>query len=123
MVALNGSLMFLNFWLEQAGTLEIVMRVVGLILMVLLFWLTGHSLNYRFVNWIFVGVFTYQLIIEKNDEMHTKHFEDRIYSHFYVMMLMTVSSGINGMRFLHSMCMGLVVAILGVITCSVEGFL
>lgn len=36
---------------------------------------------------------------------------------------MTVSSGINGMRFLHSMCMGLIVTILGVVACSVEGFL
>lgn len=72
MVTLNGSWMFLNFWLQHAGPSEIVMRVVGTIMMGLLFWLTGHSLNYRFVNWIFVGVFTYQLIIEKNDEMHTQ---------------------------------------------------
>jgi len=115
--------MFLNFYLEQAGTPEICMRSVGAGMMILLFWLTGHSLNYRFVNWIFVGAFTYQLIVEKNDEMRTQQSDDRIYSHFYVMMLMTVSSGINGMRFLHSMCMGVIVAILGIIACSVEGFL
>jgi hypothetical protein len=51
--------------------------------------------------------------------MYTLRSDDRIYSHFYVMMVMTVSSGINGMRFLHEMCMGFIVAIFGIIACSV----
>jgi len=51
--------------------------------------------------------------------MQTTTKATRTFSHFYVMMLLTMFSGINGMRFLHSIVMGVLVGVFGAIAIGV----
>lgn len=60
---LNISLLVTNLILNECSSAEIGLRVAGLLFLGLLFFLSRMLHSHSFVTWVFIGVFTYYLII------------------------------------------------------------
>lgn len=71
--------------------------------------------THKFVAWIFVAVFAYLLAVEKVDEIADNNELSRSLSHYFTIMILTIFTAISGMRFLHSLIMGVLMFTLGFI--------
>lgn len=67
LISLNVAYLVTNIIQYTSPPYEIAERVIGLALLVLLFWLTSYFHKYGCVNKLFVGVFIYCLVVEKYD--------------------------------------------------------
>lgn len=119
--ALNVIILVANLVLDEHSPSEIGLRSLNLLFLALLFLLSGMIHSHSFVAWVFVGVFTYLLAVEKVDEMSAANPISRSFSHYFTMMIFTVFSAISGMRFLHSLVMGSVTLVFGFVSAGVVG--
>lgn len=67
MILLTVNFVYLlnNIVETQFSTPEVAMRSLGLVFLILLFWLTGHFNKYSFVDKFYIGVFAFCLSVEK----------------------------------------------------------
>ena len=113
--------MFENLLLKEHNDSEIGLRVVNLFFIGLIFMLTRVIHTHKFVAWIFVGVFTYLLAVEQVDEMSENNILSRSLSHYFTIMILTVFTAVSGIRFLHSLIMGVLMIISGFVEVGIMG--
>ena len=95
--------------------------MVNLMFIALIFVLSRLLHSHGYVTWIFVGVFVYLLAVEKIDEITANNSHSRSFSHYFTVMILTIFSALSGMRFLHSLVMGMSTLLSGFISAGVLG--
>ena len=112
-----------NLVLDEHSPTEIGLRSLNMLFLVLLLLLCGLIHSHSFVSWIFVGVFTYLLAVEKVDEVASNNSLSRTLSYYMTIMILTIFIAISGMRFVHSLTMATFSILAGIVSVSVIGSL